>query len=212
MPAGSPRRRSQGFTLLEAIVTLVIASLIVVVLMQALQQSLALRTRLLRHERESRMATLQEAWFRDTVSAAVHDLPDAMGAFRGDPAGFGLVSAAPLGDQGIASVRWALEPVEGGAALVYSDPAWTRMPVLPGPLDDARFDYLDANGEWVDAWEPPEPDPDAPPGFHKDLVVLPRMVRLRARTRGGELTWLAPILAEPHPTMLLRPEAMQDVF
>lgn len=202
----SPRCRAnaKGFTLLEAIVTLVIASLIVVVLMQALQQSLGLRTRLLRHERETRMAGLQEQWFRDTVVGTVHDLPDALGPFRGNGDGFELVSASPLGGQGIARIRWTFEPVEGGTALVYGDPLRERLTVLAGPLRDARFEYLDASEGWVSEWTAPEPDTDAPPDAKP--VMLPRMVRLRATTVAGEITWLARIPADPRQTTLLRPE------
>lgn len=200
-----PRRGSAGFTLLEAIVTLVIASLIVVVLMQALQQSLGLRTRLLRHDRESRMAGLQEQWFRDTVSSALHDLPDALGPFNGDGTGFEFVSAAPLAGQGIARVRWRLEPVDGGSALAYRDPRWEQLVIVPGPLREAAFEYLDAEGNWVREWTPP--DPADPTGAAAGgLAPLPRMVRLRATTSTGELSWLVSIPAEPRSPTMLRPE------
>lgn len=198
------RAGARGFTLLEAIVTLVIASLIVVVLMQALQQSLGLRTRLLRHERETRMAGLQEQWFRDTVAATVHDLPDALGVFRGDGEGFELVSASPLGGQGIARIRWAFAPVEGGVALVYGDPRRESLTVVAGPLRDARFEYLDASAGWVPEWTAPEPAADASP--EDSPVLLPRMVRMEATSVAGDILWLAPIPADPRKTTLLRPE------
>lgn len=194
----------RGFTLLEAIVTLVIASLIVVVLMQALQQSLGLRTRLLRHERETRMAGLQEQWFRDTLASTVHDLPDALGPFRGDREHVEFVSASPLRGQGIVRAEWALVPVSGGASLVYRDAGQGAVTVIPGPLHEARFDYLDAGEGWVPEWAAPDPDPDAPPS--EEPILLPRMVRLRATTTSGEMAWLVPIVADPRQTTLLRPE------
>lgn len=148
------RRSSSGFSLLETIVTLVVVSLIVVVLMQALQQALSLRTRLLRHERETRMASLQEQWFRDSVSAAVADLPDAFGRMDGTATSLELVSAAPLSGRGLGRIRWTLQPVDGGYALSYGDSDWQQLQVIRGPLRDASFAYLDAQGKWQDEWKP----------------------------------------------------------
>lgn len=204
------RRAASGFTLLETIVTMVIVSLIVVVLMQALQQSLGLRTRLLRHERETRMAALQEQWFRDSVSSAVADLPDALGRMDGDGKAFELVSASPLSGRGLGRIRWALQPVEGGFALVYGDQEWHDLQVIRGPLRDASFAYLDAQGRWRDEWKPGDDAPRA--GDEAEAVAaaggndLPRMVRLQAETTTGELVWLVAIIAKPQPQDFLRPE------
>jgi prepilin-type N-terminal cleavage/methylation domain-containing protein len=202
-------RRSAGFTLLETIVTLVIVSLIVVVLMQALQQALGLRTRLLRHERETRTATLQEQWFRDSVAAAVADLPDALGQADGSATSLTLVSAAPLSAPGIARVDWSLRPVDGGYALDYAEAGGAPITVLPGPLAHAAFDYLDDEGHWSGEWKVQPEDVQAPVNDMAPVELppqLPRMVRLQADTAGGHLLWLVPIVAEPRPPAILRPE------
>lgn len=195
-------RTAAGFTLLEAIVTLVIVSLLVTLLMQALGQSLRLRERLLHYAGETRRAALQEAWFRDSVAGAVADLPDALGPMRGGAESLELVSAAPLGGGSLQRVRWTLRRESGGFALHYADATWPDLVVLPGPLREAAFDYLDAQGqwqrEWAPEWTPPAP---APP-------LLPRMVRLRATTAaGGELLWLVPIASEGKLPEMLKPEA-----
>ncbi|MDQ2702910.1 MAG: hypothetical protein M3Y70_08920 [Pseudomonadota bacterium] len=201
------RRAASGFTLLETIVTLVVVALIVVVLMQALQQALGLRTRLLRHERDTRMSALQEQWFRDSVSSAIADLPDALGRMDGSPESLELVSAAPLSGHGLGRIRWTLQPVDGGHALEYSDEDWPALPVVRGPLRDARFAYMDAEGEWHDEWKPGDEAPREDPATAAG-VELPRMVRLQATTTTGELLWLVPILAAPEPTGFLRPEEL----
>lgn len=188
---GLPR----GFTLLEALVTLVIVALIVTLLMQALQQSLDLRARLLRHQSEARVANLQEHWFRESVAGAMADLPDALGHMEGRPDSLALVTLQPVGTRGVARVRWWLEPVDGGHALHYADPEWEDIAVIPGPLDEARFQYLAADGEWTDRWQPKA----------GDAVVLPRMVRLTAATADGVLDWMVPVLADPKYPIMLRP-------
>lgn len=204
------RARARGFTLLETIVTLVIVSMIVVVLMQALRHSLALRTRILHHEQAARMDALQEQWFRDTVHGALADLPDGLGAMQGGASGFELVSAAPLSGPGLAKIRWSLRGDASGAALVYDDAQWQGLEVLPGPLLDARFEYLGADGTWQGEWQ--QPPVSAPAAFDEmgaapaAVEALPRMVRLSARTATGELSWLVSIPAHLQPPQLLRIE------
>ena len=212
---GKRHRKQSGFTLLEAIVTLVIAALIVTVLMQALQQSLGLRTRLLRHEQATRMAGLQEQWFRDTLGGALADLPDGLGALRGDGARIDFVSAAPLGRaHAVAAVRWSLVPAADGVALVYDDPWWSQLQVVAGPLRDATFEYLDAAGHWQPAWAPTEEaaEEDAAPPGPLRTPPLPGMVRLRASTSTGDLVWLVPLTAEPIPVPSLRPDEVANAF
>lgn len=186
-------RLSRGFTLLEAIVTLVIVSLIVTMLMQALAQSLDMRTRLLRHERKARVDVLQEQWFRDTVSAAMPDMGDALGRMQGTAHMLELVSAHPLGG-GLDRIRWSFKPVDGGYALHYHDAEWDDLVVMPGPLLHPVFDYLDDKGEWQTEWKPGD-----------DLALaLPDMVRLRAATQTHTLLWMVRIEADPHLPSMLR--------
>lgn len=197
MSAACRHRRAQaGFTLLETIVTLVIVSLIVVVLMQALQQALGLRTRLLRFERETRMSTLQEQWFRDTVSSAMVDLPDALGTMQGDASKFALVTAAPLQGAGPERIAWSLQAEGGMEAVVYTAPGGAPLRIVGG-LRDAAFSYLDGDGRWQARWRQ---EPGRPP--------LPRMIRLAASTSTGHLLWLVPITVDGREQRFLRPEEL----
>jgi prepilin-type N-terminal cleavage/methylation domain-containing protein len=190
------RRAQAGFTLLETIVTLVVVSLIVVVLMQALQQALGLRTRLLRFERETRMSTLQEQWFRDTVSSAIPDLPDALGPIRGDAAALALVTAAPLRGAGPERIGWSLQAEGSTQALIYAGADKAPVRVVGG-LRDAAFSYLDADGRWRNGWRQEEGRPP-----------LPRMVRLAATTSTGPLLWLVPIAVDGREHRYLRLEEL----
>lgn len=197
MIAGMPRTRwtrSGGFTLLETVVTLVIVSLLVATLMQALSHSLNLRTRLLRLQGEARTDFLQEAWFRETVAAAQADLDDALGPLEGTPDSLSYATPMPLVADGMSRVRWWLDAGEGGASLHYSDPDTPDLVVVRGPLREASFAYLDHAGEWRDTWKP-APD---------DRQRLPRLVRFEALTAKGRLYWMVPLLADPIPLDMMR--------
>lgn len=195
------RRHIRGFTLLEALVTLVIVSLIVAVLMQALSQALVMRTSLIRYQRETREAALQEMWFRDTVAGAVADLSDAYGPFRGTTTGLSVPTLAPLSPGGLVRAAWRLDPVRGGSALVYDDPRVGDIVVFPGPLREAAFHYLDRDDEWKREWK-----------AAADGDALPRAVRLRAAGPAIDIDWVVPIVAAPRPPEFLRPEDASNAF
>lgn len=191
-----------GFTLLEALVTLVIVSLIATLLMQSLSYALDLRERLLRHQAAASVAALQEQWFRDTLAAALPDLPDALGVLRGDRDSVELITADPLGPRSLARVRWQLVPGADGVRLVYRDDRLGEIAVIDTPLREASFSYLDAAGHWHGNW-PPERQQDE---------VLPRLLRLQAETLAGPLVWMVPVLADPRPAEFLRPEDFLDAL
>lgn len=195
------RRHARGFTLLEALVTLVIVSLIVAVLMQALSQALVMRTSLIRYQRETREAALQEMWFRDTVAGAVADLPDGYGPLRGTAEALSVPTLAPLSPGGLVRAEWRLAPVRGGHALVYRDPRVGEVVVFPGPLRGAGFDYQGDDAQWRPGWVA-APDGDA----------LPRAVRLRAAGPASDIEWVVPILGAPRPPDFLRPEELNDAL
>lgn len=196
------RRNTQGFTLLEALVTLVIVSLLVVTLMQALSQSLDMRTRLIRLQRAARMDALQQTWFRQTLAGAVADLPDAGGGLRGFPDRLELQSLAPLAGEGLARISWELRSGPEGHALIYRQDSAPEVEVMAA-LRDARFDYLGRDGIWVDRFEPPDAAPmpvaDAPP-----VPVLPRAVRLRGRTLTRDIEWTVALVARDTPRPAVR--------
>ena len=200
------RIRMRGFSLLEAIVTLVVVSLIVTVLMQALAQSLDMRERLVRHQRQARTAALQEQWFRDTVASSLSDLPDALGHLRGDTHRLEVLTPVPLLGEGMARVRWEVIKTDDGLALGYSGPGWSGV-VVQGPLQDARFAYMDRQGGWQDTWAPEVPE-DADPGA---VPMLPKMVRFQATTTRGELVWLVPVRSDPYVPRRLRADGYDAI-
>ena len=199
------RTRARGFTLLEALVTLVIVSLLVATLMQALSQSLDMRTRLIRLQRAARVDALQQAWFRQTLAGAVADLPDAGGGLKGTPAQLELLSLAPLEGDGLARVGWELRPGPEGWALVYRQDESAGLDVVAS-LREARFDYLQRDGSWTDRFSPPEAEPD-PLSDEPPPPSLPRAVRLRGRTATRDIEWTVALRSRDTPRAALRFES-----
>ena len=191
----SPGRQS-GFTLLETVVTLVVVSMLVAMLMQALSQALSLRTRIARVQAEARTDLLQEAWFREAVATAQADLEDAMGNMQGTSTELAYATPRPLVANGMSRVRWWLQREGGGVELHYADPDTPDLTIVRGPLQEASFAYLDHEGQWHPQWNP-APD---------DRQRLPKLVRFQARTSKGELFWLVPLLADPIPLDMMRPD------
>ncbi len=177
---GAGGSRQRGFTLLEAIVTLVIVSLLVTILMQALGQAMSLRGRLLRFEGEERVAGLQEAWFRESVAGMQRDLDEQGDGTLGTRDILEYSTPSPLAAQGFSGVRWWLD----GERLHYADTKVKDVVIIAGPLRNAAFSYLDENDTWVDEWK------------WKDHKNPPRLVRFSANTERGSLDWLVPIMAD----------------
>lgn len=187
--------RSKGFSLLEAMVTLVVIALVATLLMQSLTHVLGMRERVLRHERDARVEALHERWFRDSVTAAAADRPGASPSFRGDATSMAFFSLDALRAQSAAAVGWRLVENTGGVRLEYVE-AGATWPLLVESIEAGAFAYLDSAGQWHDTWPVAEH-----PG-----EVLPRAVRLVLRSVDGEIMWwahvgpekgLPPALANP---------------
>ncbi|TDK29977.1 prepilin-type N-terminal cleavage/methylation domain-containing protein [Luteimonas terrae] len=191
--------RMRGFTLLEAVVTLVVVSLLVAILMQSLSHALSLRTRLLRVQAEARTDFLQEAWFREAVGAAQADFDNALGNLEGRVDQLEYATPVPLVAQGMSRARWWISGRGDAQSLHYADSAVADMVIVAGPLRDARFAYLGLDGLWRESWTPAPDDPER----------LPKLVRFEAVTDRGVLYWLVPLLADPIPPSQLRTDELE---
>lgn len=196
--------RSRGFSLLEALVTLVILSMIATVLMQSLSQVLGLRERVLRSEREARIAGLEERWFRESVGAAVADLPGAAAVFQGDARAVRFLGLDPVGGGAAGPVEWRLAADGAGLGLDYRE--GTRRFRFDGlALREGQFRYLDAEGRWQPRWPPEAAEGgDARPGPVPSAPALPRAVELSMAGPDGRRVWLADVGAGPALPVPLR--------
>ena len=189
--------RHRGFSLLEALVTLAIVALVAGLCMQARLQVMALRERVLRHDRDARTSALHERWFRDSVGASLPDLPRGVARFEGDGEGFRFLTASPLQGSGVASAGWRVRDDGTERALEYRQ-AGESWEVPVGPFVEARFTYQAADGRWHPSW----------PRRETPAEVLPRTVRLAAvGASGRRLEWSASVDgASSLPPLLLMDE------
>ncbi|MGL6290157.1 MAG: type II secretion system protein [Silanimonas sp.] len=187
--------RQRGFSLLEAMVTLVIISLVTTVLMQSLLYVLGVRERVLRNERESRSASLDEAWFRESIGSAIADVSERGRPFRGDASRVSFLGLDTLDGRAFSEVTWALVPGERGLSLEYraGERRWALATGLP---EGTAFRFRDIDGSWSAVWPVPEanaPDTSRP----RPLRALPRAVVLAPPDGVDGLAWVASIGASP---------------
>lgn len=187
--------RQGGFTLLETLVTLAIASAIATTGLMMLAQL----TRAEQTLGDARLATtahmVPREWVQTLLSGALPDHPDGKTRFEGTANSLTALSTALIGSRGgMGGFRLELnfEAHSGTTELRYtSPPDGTPVVLLTFPGPDAHFTYFDEKGHPSDRW---------PPAM-SDAPQLPRSIAL-----GGTDTESLPIVASPSaaPTPLLR--------
>ena len=181
----------RGMTLLELLVVLALVALLGTLIVQGLSLFLARYDTVQRVARDAGLAGLRQHWFASSVEGMVpYRQPEF--AFRGNANAFAATTIQPLGaDSGMpVRIRWSIEDV-GPQSLVNYDEApaptnadgsaWTVL-ARPNAL---AFQYAGSNGDWLDAWPPPE-----------SAERVPRLVRLISPEG---TVWLAQVGLFPTP-------------
>ena len=180
-------RPDRGLTLLEMIVTLLIASLIVLVTFQSLHVFAVARERVAAYGATLDRNRLVLGWLRDSSESLIA-APKPV--FKGDAEGFeGTVTAPVLERAGVPTpVRWRVD-ASGLAALDYSEFGGKPL-LLPLPEGGRlHFEYFDASGRPHDQWPPAL-------GEHPDL---PAAIALLAGPDGDQPLLIAAILGARKP-------------
>lgn len=146
--------RMRGFTLMETLVMLVLVSVTVALMFQMLGSYRIARERFIAQSGAIDRQALFEAWFADSV----HGLRAIDGSpMQGSATGFEAVTLNPLfGSPGApARVEWALVAMpDGGRSVRYSEDGVERWTLPLADAGQARFAFLDEDGERHDAWPP----------------------------------------------------------
>lgn len=196
----SGKHGSNGFTLIEILVVLIIVGMTSAVVFQAFDRVYRLQNRFGVELFNAQQGAMSIDWFRQTVQGLLSDYGDGANKFSGSAHEFSGLSTNPLsGEYGSATgIRWKIffDPQTGKTQLVYTD-ARVESPVAVWQGGAARFVYMDDRLEPHDTW---------PPALGM-WPQLPRLIRVEAMDNGEPLAIMAIPLGSPVP--LPRP---QDFF
>lgn len=161
----------RGFTLLEALVVLVLTALIATVLVEGIGRVADLRRRMASRVEAAPELAMRTGWFRNAIAATLPDLRRGSDRFRGDAATLSGITTAPLGDaSGVPTpYAWRIRGVEGGYVLETRERAdW--IAVLGWREPAGKFTFLGPDGRIRDRW----------PTDEAGLPQLPEAILLQA--------------------------------
>ncbi len=176
---------SRGFTLLEALVVLVITALISVVLVQGLGLLLGARTSVQNRLVEVDEAVIEQSLFLEPLRGVVPDYNERPHTFVGEVKRLHGMTTRPLQGRSGTPVPFTLtisfDPSRDQSTLMYQEDNAPPLPLGSWQGETGTFAYRNMTGAWREAW-PPEDDPQAPQtpwlirfergtGFPKNLVA-----------------------------------------
>lgn len=192
--------RSQGFTLLELLVVLIITTLTTLLLFQGLGFVMQLREQLLNQFEEAHRGQIQEHWFRSSTAAIVpayEDIPNPA-IFKGEANQFkGLTIAGLDADHGVpVEFAWELNTENDVTTLIYRNAQKQGWAVLSWRGDLGKFNYLANDGQWHEQWPPNN--------FGVQPPQLPRAILFIGKRRETPMTWIVSIHGRERPKLDLR--------
>lgn len=155
----------RGFTLLEALVVLMITGLISMVLVQGLGLFLSTRTSVQEKLTEIDDAVLQQSLFLEPLRGLVPDYPERPHTFVGEPQRLHGITVRPLQARTGTPVPFTLtityESGRDRSVLTYQEDKTEPTVLGEWEGDTGVFSYRNLTGPWHEAWPPPD-DPAAP--------------------------------------------------
>lgn len=149
---------TQGFTLIEVLVVLIIVGMVSGIVFQALQNAFQLQSRFGAELTTAQQGQMATDWYRQSVQGLYPEHASGTARFEGDANRFSGLSTRPLSDDFGAPtpVTWQIEAqdADGVRILSYRDSGdTTRVLALHG--EQARFVYFDHEQKPHDRWPPP---------------------------------------------------------
>ncbi len=155
IPRGSAKN-ARGFTLLEVITVLMIASLLSVVLMQGLSLVLNLRTSLGVFLFDLDKKLLARNRILEPLRGIVPDFNDGTHIFRGTSQQISGLTINPLfarpGRPTPFTISLSVEPREDIASVFYTEQDSEPILIASIPTEAVRFRFLGASGLWSEVW------------------------------------------------------------
>jgi len=174
---------TRGFTLLEMLVVLVLVGLISTLLLQGFSSVLHLRTGFLAQLEAAQRGTLQEHWFRSTITAILTDYRNGEHIFKGEERQLSGLTIAALDQMtGMPSpFAWQLKYAGGTTTLLYQNHKSEYWEIARWLGDQGRFRYMAVDGQWHTQW---------PPSFGLEPAQIPRAILLEGQRRQTPFTWI----------------------
>lgn len=161
-----------GFTLLEGLIALVIASILTVLMLEMLANLTQNATRLSASHNALRLSVLNERPLRRALQNAWPAYHDA-GALEGRSNYFrGQTIQGIGGASHPVEFELSIEFTEGIARLVYSEAGQGSIERELGVLQAAYFTYVDVWGEAHNHWPPEERHVDAPDYYRRVPALI----------------------------------------
>lgn len=150
-----------GFTLIEALVMLVLGSLLSLVVLESVRVASLSGLRIEAVSRQTVADSLDEIAVRRILAGVTVEYRDSPLAFQGTPTTLSGYSIYAPGANGGAPVSLAIVPNNRGAILVVNSPDIDDW-VLGQFQNTVTFRYFDASqNRWFDVWPPPAPSSPA---------------------------------------------------
>lgn len=187
------RHRQRGLTLLETLVTLIIAAMVATLMSEGLYQLGRVEQRMGTGQLQARLERLHTLWLQQALEGLRAGEIGTADAVRGGPRQIQGVSsmlpvAEPAGPMPISlslAYRQNLDQTELTLEVGAPEGRLQSTVLARWKGDEGRLSYLDPRGEWVSDWPPRIPN--AP--------LLPRAVAVHAS--GDRLLLLAAMQASP---------------
>ena len=149
----------RGFTLLEALVVLVITGLASVVLVQGFGLLLSARTSVQDKIVEVDEAVIEQSLFLEPLRGVVPDYAERPNTFQGQPQRLRGLTARPLQGRTGAPVPFSLtigyDSDTRRTTLIYQEADTPPLVVGSWEGESGAFSYRDLDGEWMNVWPPP---------------------------------------------------------
>jgi hypothetical protein len=156
------RRGAAGLTLVEMLVTLVLASFISLVLWQALAQLARIERLLQGNSLQGGAVAVRVEWVRSAIQALVPGVPNTPDRLQGNDHELQALTSEPPLDcrAGVCHVHLAIrfdEQTQQTELTVAATEPTGAAPIalLRWPGRSGRISYLGADGQWQPTWPPP---------------------------------------------------------
>jgi general secretion pathway protein J len=150
--------RGGGFTLIEVLVVLVIASMVTTILFSALSQMFRIQTRLAAHTQRTTDSALREGWFRLVMEGLYPDVRLGPDAFKADGRSLNGLTLfplnAPAGAPAPFSMQIDYQQADDKTILHYKS-GEQDMTLVSWAGRGGRFWFEDAQGVRYEQWPPP---------------------------------------------------------